>query len=114
MFEVAEGGFLDIDVTITDPDGNSLYKGERDGSGKLAFQAEKTGIYTYCFSNKMSTLTPKVVMFNFVMEEPSKTDGKDGARKLIKHIILQLNHDGTSGRDWGVLSKGIIGTSSRV
>ncbi|KAI5634057.1 emp24/gp25L/p24 family/GOLD domain-containing protein [Phthorimaea operculella] len=75
-FEIAEGGFLDIDVTITGPDGAEIYKGERESSGMYTFSAPTSGRYTYCFSNKMSTMTPKVVMFNLeVGDSPHKAQG---------------------------------------
>ncbi|CAH0402763.1 unnamed protein product [Chilo suppressalis] len=77
-FEIAEGGFLDIDVTITGPDGAVITHGERESSGVYTFSAPTSGKYTYCFSNKMSTMTPKVVMFNMeVGEAPSKPAGKE-------------------------------------
>lgn len=60
VFEIAEGGFLDIDVKILDPAGNIIYQGERESSGKYTFAAHTEGKYSYCFSNKMSTMTPKV------------------------------------------------------
>lgn len=63
VFEIAEGGFLDIDVKIMDPAGNIIYQGERESSGKFTFAAHTEGKYTYCFSNKMSTMTPKVDFF---------------------------------------------------
>lgn len=58
-FEVIEGGFLDIDVRVTGPEGEEIITRERESNGKITFAAARTGAYTYCFSNKMSTMTPK-------------------------------------------------------
>ncbi|VDN54904.1 unnamed protein product [Dracunculus medinensis] len=70
MFEVAEGGFLDIDVKVIGPDGKEIYKGERESSSKYTFAAHMDGIYTYCFGNQMSTMTPKVVVFSMEIIPP--------------------------------------------
>ncbi|XP_026754891.1 transmembrane emp24 domain-containing protein 2 [Galleria mellonella] len=92
-FEIAEGGFLDIDVTITGPDGTVIYRGERESSGMYTFSAPTSGRYTYCFSNKMSTMTPKVVMFNLeVGDTPHKTGEKedDVNHNKLEDMIKEL------------------------
>ncbi|XP_045584137.1 transmembrane emp24 domain-containing protein 2 isoform X2 [Procambarus clarkii] len=71
-FEVAEGGFLDIDIKISGPDGKIIHEGERESNGRYTFPASMDGVYTYCFSNKMSTMTPKIVMFSLDVGEESK------------------------------------------
>ncbi|XP_042233875.1 transmembrane emp24 domain-containing protein 2-like isoform X9 [Homarus americanus] len=71
-FEVAEGGFLDIDIKIYSPDGKIVHEGERESNGRYTFPASMDGVYTYCFSNKMSTMTPKIVMFSMDVGEGIK------------------------------------------
>lgn len=78
-FEIAEGGFLDIDVRIEGPEGKVRHQGEQEGNGKYTFVADVSGKYTYCFGNQKSTLTPKVVMFNMDIGEPPKPAGEHGS-----------------------------------
>lgn len=92
MFEISEGGFLDIDVKITAPDGNIIYQGERETSGKYTFSAQMSGVYTYCFSNQMSSMTPKVVMFNMevLSSQPKEDEKGENGEPSLPQMIHQL------------------------
>lgn len=92
-FEIAEGGFLDIDVRIFGPDNKVIHQGERESSGKYTFAAHTKGIYTYCFSNKMSTMTPKVVMFNMEIGEAPKHDGNNESATKLEDMIRELSSE---------------------
>ncbi|XP_050441788.1 transmembrane emp24 domain-containing protein 2-like [Adelges cooleyi] len=104
MYEISEGGFLDIDVKILDPDGEIIYEGLRESSGKFAFAAAKKGAYTYCFSNQMSTMTPKVVLFNMEITEPQqaklehevKGDEQEGEHEKLESMLRNLGSALTS------------------
>lgn len=96
MFETIEGGFLDIDVKIVGPDGKVIYTGDRETNGKYTFAAYETGVYTYCFSNQMSTVTPKVVMFTMeISEAPTGTQGApvegEAGHTKLEDMIRELS-----------------------
>lgn len=91
-FEIAEGGFLDINVRILGPSGELIHEAVGETHGKYTFTANAQGIYTYCFSNKMSTLTPKVVMFNMAIGEArtqAKADGENTNK--LEDMIRELS-----------------------
>jgi hypothetical protein len=111
MFEVAEGGFLDIDVRIEGPDGKVVHQGERESNGKYTFAAHMDGVYRYCFSNQMSTMTPKIVMFSMdVGEAPGASAGKEGEggdepshnklEDMIKELSTALTGTSIGVADW--------------
>eukprot|EP01090_Pellita_catalonica_P021057 TRINITY_DN7782_c0_g1_i3.p1 TRINITY_DN7782_c0_g1~~TRINITY_DN7782_c0_g1_i3.p1 ORF type:complete len:172 (+),score=30.58 TRINITY_DN7782_c0_g1_i3:136-651(+) len=60
-FQVLSGGFLDVDVEVKDPNGELIYEASRETDGQFAFNTQTTGFYSFCFSNRMSTLTSKIV-----------------------------------------------------
>ena len=62
---------------ITGPDQKVIYTGERETNGKYAFAAYMDGTYHYCFSNKMSSMTPKIVKFSMDLGEPPKDTSKE-------------------------------------
>ena len=66
-------------MQIFGPDERAIYSGDRETNGKYTFAAHMDGIYRYCFGNKMSSRTPKVVMFSMeVGDAPKESEQGDG------------------------------------
>uniref|UniRef100_A0A1B6L644 GOLD domain-containing protein n=1 Tax=Graphocephala atropunctata TaxID=36148 RepID=A0A1B6L644_9HEMI len=93
-FQVVEGGFLDIDITVHGPDGREIHAGSRESSGKFTFSAYQAGKYKFCFSNKMSTVTPKKVMFDMVIRPPderAEAEKSNRLQEMVKELDTALN-----------------------
>jgi len=68
-------------LQVMGPHGESLWSKERESNGKFTIKANADGAYKYCFGNKMSSMTPKMVMFTMETGEKHvilEDEGKDG------------------------------------
>ena len=57
------GGSRDIDVNVYGPDDKAVYNAQKQSDGKFTFAGQQKGIYRICFSNKMSSVSAKLVSF---------------------------------------------------
>ncbi|XP_017150307.1 transmembrane emp24 domain-containing protein 2 [Drosophila miranda] len=99
-FEVMEGGFKDIGVSIKGPEGELLHHSDRDSVGSFTFSASKRGVFTLCFDNQLSTLTPKVLMFQFhvIRGLAYYTDPQRRGDDVLEQAIVQLMINELSGK----------------
>jgi hypothetical protein len=92
-FEVVRGGLLDIELVITDPTQNTIYRklsffnhpdpADNEREGFVTFTAAHSGQYSICFNNKMSRWTPKTVSFGVRDETLKKPEAAKLGRVLI-------------------------------
>ena len=88
-YMVTSGGSLDIDANILGPDGQIIWASEKERENRILFKARLPGIHKVCFSNKMSTLTAKVVGFSIQVGDPTestKDHEVDPMERAITHI----------------------------
>jgi len=92
MYEVAEGGFLDIDVRIINARNGLIYDKQRETSGKVLFTSDQNGPVRFCFSNKISTVTHKVVMFSIDITEarPIGDEEDDATHSKLENMMADL------------------------
>lgn len=94
IFEVMEGGFYDIDVEIKDPYNVVLHRDEKASEGKFTIEANQEGPHHFCFSNKKSSQTPKVIIFDIDKTEPytsgsQNRPSKDGETSNSETQVLE-------------------------
>nr|CAB3267024.1 transmembrane emp24 domain-containing protein 7 [Phallusia mammillata] len=82
-YQVISGGRYDVDCYVEDQDGLKLYQEKRKQYDSHEWEATKNTTYQICFSNEFSTITHKVVYFDFsVGSEKPIVDSMDRATAL--------------------------------
>ncbi|KAI8823523.1 emp24/gp25L/p24 family/GOLD-domain-containing protein [Fimicolochytrium jonesii] len=67
-FAVQSGGSFDVDYDVMGPKGNEILSSTKERQGDFVFSAPDPGEHSFCFSNKMSTFTEKVIDFDITAE----------------------------------------------
>jgi len=82
-FQVVTGGHYDVDVILTDPTRNVLYKQIKKQYDSFQWTAEKTGEYIACFSNEFSTFSHKLVYIDFQVGDEDPLPGLEAAQEPL-------------------------------
>ena len=87
-FEVIDGGSLDIELSIKDPNGAVIHTEQGQSSGRYTIEANQDGAHTYCFGNKYSSAATKILMFNVEFHEAKKASDEESDR--LQNMITEL------------------------
>lgn len=87
-FEVLDGGSLDIDLTIKDPNNNVIHSEQKQSSGRYTIEANQDGPHTYCFGNQASSSAIKIVMFNVEFTDLKKES--DHEQDKLQNMVTEL------------------------
>jgi hypothetical protein len=74
-YQVVTGGHYDVDVILTGPRKNEIYKEVKKQYDSHTFTADQTGEYKACFSNEFSTFSHKLVYIDFQVGEETPLPG---------------------------------------
>ncbi|KAF9321742.1 p24 complex component [Podila minutissima] len=86
-FQVAEGGHLDVDFSLTDPNKVLVEDTRKSSSDTYNHEVKLTGKHVYCFSNSFSTVTEKQVSFNIQVIKPHKEE--DTQKKNLLEVEIR-------------------------
>ncbi|KAK6185259.1 hypothetical protein SNE40_007529 [Patella caerulea] len=96
-FQVITGGHYDVDMELTAPSGQILYKDVKKQYDSFTWTADLSGIFKFCFSNEFSTFSHKVVYFDLeVGDEKPLVEGMtshDTAMTLMETSAQNTHED---------------------
>ncbi|KAI1000849.1 hypothetical protein K3495_g7351 [Podosphaera aphanis] len=96
-FAVQAGGSFDIDYDVLGPDKEVILDGTKERQGDFVFTANQVGDYEFCFSNRISTFTEKVVDFEIAVEHeqraiiPSKPSTSPEQTTALEESVIKLS-----------------------
>ena len=90
--QVISGGQYDVDMDLTAPNGQVLYKDVRKQYDSFTWTPDQTGVFKFCFSNEFSTFTHKIVYFDFQVgdEKPLIDRGDDKHATAMTMVSFQI------------------------
>jgi len=84
---VTTGGNFDVDASVTSPLNKAVYLVMRKPSGLFQWDADVTGVYRLCFSNRFSSISHKTVSFDFgIIDNSTLNDSPAAGDAAINYV----------------------------
>lgn len=99
-FQVVDGGDLDIDFAAYDTKSKRVAKNVKESYGSHSIPVKEDGVFKFCFSNKMSTVTSKTVFMDVYVDDgnydnlsgqDTSLNEEDAVAKNIKTLDKQVD-----------------------
>ncbi|XP_021360862.1 transmembrane emp24 domain-containing protein 7-like isoform X1 [Mizuhopecten yessoensis] len=89
-FQVITGGQYDVDMELTAPNKQVLYKDVKKQYDSFTWTPDQKGIYQFCFSNEFSTFSHKVVYFDLqIGDEKPLFDADSGSKHHTAMTLME-------------------------
>jgi len=85
--QVTSGGNFDVDASVMSPLNKTVYLAMRKPSGLFQWDADVTGAYRLCFSNRFSSISHKTVSFDFGVIDDSTLDNNPVADDAVINYV---------------------------
>ncbi|XP_072021888.1 transmembrane emp24 domain-containing protein 3-like [Amphiura filiformis] len=92
-YKVLAGGSLDIDVFVIGPGGEDIYTGRRKKQDAIVFPTTPARNFSFCFSNRFSTMSKKKVYFSLQAKSQATLSAKLGIRKPTVLTALEATQE---------------------
>ncbi len=103
-FQVLTGGNFEIDFEITAPNGDKVITANDKRYADYLVRSFGFGEYSFCFSNRVSTVTPKKVEFSIELEKDVDYYNEQET-KTNKDEVLSENAISEIGRNFDQMRK---------
>ncbi|XP_033725971.1 transmembrane emp24 domain-containing protein 7-like isoform X2 [Pecten maximus] len=91
-FQVITGGQYDVDMELTAPNKQVLYKDVKKQYDSFTWTPDQKGIYQFCFSNEFSTFSHKVVYFDLqIGDEKPLFDADSGSKHHTAMTLMETS-----------------------
>ncbi|BFZ25702.1 hypothetical protein BsWGS_28741 [Bradybaena similaris] len=91
-FQVVTGGNYDVDLEISSPQGQFLYREVKKQYDSFTWKSQFGGVHKFCFSNEFSTYTHKIVYFHLqVGEERPAADELNSQNQEVAMTSLETS-----------------------
>ncbi|XP_028408547.1 transmembrane emp24 domain-containing protein 5-like [Dendronephthya gigantea] len=89
-YQVIEGGDLDINFEVFDPNGKRLLYEEKTSDDSHELVITTPGIYSFCLDNSFSSITSKLVYLDLGIIDENEELGNGGAMDTVVNVYANI------------------------